>query len=234
MPLWQVVQSLTPTTKGAWAAGAPPVGGTAVWQVQPLAASAGAAPIARAVARQKSTVRTILRLMVPPLVLQMHAPGRSIRNPPSLAPRPHDSRWAALTGGSPAGSGGRCCASGGSEPAVHGCAPVRSLRILGDYPFRGEATPLGDRHLCEGATVGWSTEGGTCRSESGSGHSSPHSLLLTAVFGTCCATAAAEDDAWDAAGMSWGFGGIYVEGRRRVPHLLRLVRASQHPQGPER
>jgi len=36
-------------------------------------------------------------------------------------------------------------------------------------------------------------------------------LLLTAIFGTYCATAAAEEDAWDASGMSWGFGGIYVE-----------------------
>jgi len=36
-------------------------------------------------------------------------------------------------------------------------------------------------------------------------------LLLTAIFGTYCATAAAEDDSWDATGMSMGFGGIYVE-----------------------
>ena len=36
-------------------------------------------------------------------------------------------------------------------------------------------------------------------------------LLLTAIFGTYCATAAAEDDSWDATGMSRGFGGIYVE-----------------------
>ena len=37
--MWQVVQS-TPTTKVARAAGAPFVGGTAVWQVQPHAAKA--------------------------------------------------------------------------------------------------------------------------------------------------------------------------------------------------
>ena len=36
-------------------------------------------------------------------------------------------------------------------------------------------------------------------------------LLLTVIFGTYCATAAAEDDSWDATGMSMGFGGIYVE-----------------------
>jgi hypothetical protein len=36
-------------------------------------------------------------------------------------------------------------------------------------------------------------------------------VLLTGVFGAYCATAAAEEDAWDASGMSWGFGGIYVE-----------------------
>jgi len=36
-------------------------------------------------------------------------------------------------------------------------------------------------------------------------------ILLTGVFGAYCATAAAEEDAWDASGMSWGFGGIYVE-----------------------
>ena len=36
-------------------------------------------------------------------------------------------------------------------------------------------------------------------------------LLLTVIFGTYCATAAAEDDSWDATGMSFGFGGIYVE-----------------------
>jgi len=36
-------------------------------------------------------------------------------------------------------------------------------------------------------------------------------LLLTVIFGTYCATAAAEEDSWDATGMSMGFGGIYVE-----------------------
>jgi len=35
-------------------------------------------------------------------------------------------------------------------------------------------------------------------------------LLLTAIFGTYCAAAAAEEDAWDAMGMSFGVGGIYV------------------------
>ena len=39
----------------------------------------------------------------------------------------------------------------------------------------------------------------------------PTLLLLTVIFGTYCATAAAEDDSWDATGMSRGFGGIYVE-----------------------
>ncbi len=36
-------------------------------------------------------------------------------------------------------------------------------------------------------------------------------ILLTGIFGAYCATAAAEEDAWDATGMSRGFGGIYVE-----------------------
>jgi hypothetical protein len=36
-------------------------------------------------------------------------------------------------------------------------------------------------------------------------------LLLTAIFGTYCATAAADEDSWDTAGMSFGFGGIYAE-----------------------
>ena len=36
-------------------------------------------------------------------------------------------------------------------------------------------------------------------------------LLLTAIFGTYCATAAAEEDAWDIKGMSLGFGGRYHE-----------------------
>ena len=36
-------------------------------------------------------------------------------------------------------------------------------------------------------------------------------LLLTAVFGTYCATAAADEDSWDTTGMSIGFGGIYDE-----------------------
>jgi len=35
--------------------------------------------------------------------------------------------------------------------------------------------------------------------------------LLTGILGTYCATAAAEEDAWDVTGMSFGFGGIYVE-----------------------
>ena len=35
-------------------------------------------------------------------------------------------------------------------------------------------------------------------------------LLLGAIFGTYCATASAEEDAWDANGMSFGVGGIYV------------------------
>ena len=36
-------------------------------------------------------------------------------------------------------------------------------------------------------------------------------LLLTAIFGTYSATAAAEEDSWDSTGMSIGFGGIYRE-----------------------
>ena len=36
-------------------------------------------------------------------------------------------------------------------------------------------------------------------------------LLLTAIFGTYCATAGAEEDSWDTTGMSIGFGGIYRE-----------------------
>jgi hypothetical protein len=36
-------------------------------------------------------------------------------------------------------------------------------------------------------------------------------LLLTSLFGTYCAAAAAEEDAFDNSGMSIGFGGIYVE-----------------------
>jgi hypothetical protein len=36
-------------------------------------------------------------------------------------------------------------------------------------------------------------------------------LLLTALFGTYCATAGAEEDSWDSTGMSIGFGGIYRE-----------------------
>jgi hypothetical protein len=35
-------------------------------------------------------------------------------------------------------------------------------------------------------------------------------LLLAAVLGTYCATASADEDAWDTTGMSTGFGGIYV------------------------
>ena len=58
-------------------------------------------------------------------------------------------------------------------------------------------------------------------------------ILLTGIFGAYCATAAAEDDSWDASGMSWGFGGIYVEAGD-VVRLLRLVRTSQHPNGLER
>jgi hypothetical protein len=34
-------------------------------------------------------------------------------------------------------------------------------------------------------------------------------LLFTAVFGICCAGAAAEEDSWDVSGMSIGFGGVY-------------------------
>jgi hypothetical protein len=36
-------------------------------------------------------------------------------------------------------------------------------------------------------------------------------LLLTAIFGTYCATAAADQDSWDTTAMSIGFGGIYDE-----------------------
>jgi hypothetical protein len=36
-------------------------------------------------------------------------------------------------------------------------------------------------------------------------------LLLTAVLGVFCSSAAAEEDAWDVTGMSLGFGGSYVE-----------------------
>jgi hypothetical protein len=36
-------------------------------------------------------------------------------------------------------------------------------------------------------------------------------LLLTAIFGTYCATAAADEDSWDTTGMSIGFGGMYDE-----------------------
>jgi len=36
-------------------------------------------------------------------------------------------------------------------------------------------------------------------------------LLLTAILGTYCATAGAEEDSWDSTGMSIGFGGIYRE-----------------------
>jgi hypothetical protein len=36
-------------------------------------------------------------------------------------------------------------------------------------------------------------------------------LLLTAIFGTYCATAAADEDSWDTPGMSIGFGGMYDE-----------------------
>jgi hypothetical protein len=35
-------------------------------------------------------------------------------------------------------------------------------------------------------------------------------FLLTAIFGTYCAAAAAEQDSWDTTGMSIGFGGRYV------------------------
>ena len=60
-------------------------------------------------------------------------------------------------------------------------------------------------------------------------------LLLTAIFGTYCATAAAEEDSWDTSGMSFGFGGRYVyDESSDSEHLLRLVRTSQYPEGLER
>jgi hypothetical protein len=62
----------------------------------------------------------------------------------------------------------------------------------------------------DGATVHASTEEGPVTQRARIGAFVTALLLVTTIIGTYCATAAAEEDAWDIHGMSLGFGGIYV------------------------
>ncbi len=62
-----------------------------------------------------------------------------------------------------------------------------------------------------GAIVTGRLRGDPCRSEPGPGAFLTTLLLLTAVFGVYCATAAADQDSWDTTGFSIRIGEIYVE-----------------------
>ena len=136
---WQVAQS-TPTTWGACAAVA--VGGTTVWQMQPSAAKAGAAPMASAATTARHTVgvRADVRFMTPLLRLHRDSLGsrpQGARRPahgpvPPVAPR--RTAVAAATLSAPVSRRLRLPVSPGPSPVRARWsqrAPTRPVRVYG-------------------------------------------------------------------------------------------------------